>query len=139
MKWYKFLTCFSLIAGAVLNGLYAILAFSGSQYGGYAEEVYEMFEELQVVDVLYGFALIALAGFGIYVRQRLAGFYENGPKMLNVLYIASLAVSIFYLIVVSSIVGDVDFTSAGTSMAFSAIMIAANTSYFKKRAHLFVN
>ncbi len=146
MKWFKFLIYFSLFAGAVLNLVTGIMAMTGGQYeavGGNAELVYRIMPDLQVVDMIYGVALLALAAFAVYVRMRLAGFYENGPKMLTVLYALSLAFSLIYLIAASSILaekgGEIDFSSQAPNIAMSVAMIVCNITYFNKRSHLFVN
>lgn len=145
MKWFKFLIFFSLFASAVLNTISGIIALTGAQYEqeykGAKELVYAYFEGLQTVDMIYGVALIAIAAFAIYVRVRLAGYYANGPKLLNVLYLANAGFGLFYIIALQSIVGsdvNLDMTSAITSIITSVVMVGVNTVYFKKRAHLFV-
>lgn len=147
MGWFKFLIYFSLFAGAVLNAITGIMAMTGAQYNmereGMSELVYRMFDGLQAMDMIMGIGSIALAAFAIYTRMRLAGYYENGPKMLTVLYIAAMVVPVIYLVGVIAVVPGVEnyinFTSQISSIAASVVMVVVNNIYFKKRAHLFVN
>ncbi len=144
MGWYKFLIYFSLFAGAVLNVFDAISLLTGGIYGGEAELVYSVFDGLKSLDAFIGITTLGLAGMCIYTRFRLSGFYKNGPMMLNITYIASLAVNLIYIIGVSSIVPDIlsdasTVSSEVSSMITAIVMIFANTVYFKKRSHLFVN
>lgn len=140
MNWFKFLIYFALFASGVLNIISGITAMTGSQYGGLQGLVYMYFGGLQALDIIYGICCIALGAFAIYVRMRLAGYYKNGPQMLNVLYIAAVALSLIYVIGVSIVVGGdvpLNFASTIVSAGVSVAMVVANTVYFKKRAHLF--
>ena len=144
MNWFKFLIYFSLFASAVLNAINGITLLTGSAYGELKEAVYKFFDGLQIVDILVGLSCLAVAGFAIYTRMRLAGFYKNGPKMLNNLYISAAAINLIYVIAATSIVNSkqslYDLSSGGSfyvSIAVSVVMVIANTAYFKKREHLF--
>ena len=138
MKWFNFLTKFALIAGGILNILSGILYMTGAIYGDMADTVYDVFDELLGINVIFGLACIGLGIFGFYVWKRLSGYYENGPKMLNRLYLGNAIATLFYAIIVAAIVGgDVDVSSSFGSFAVSMAMVACNTTYFKKRAHLF--
>ena len=143
MKWFKFIIYFGLFAGALVNFLSGFSLLTGSIYEGDAELVYAFFDELESIDTLVGIALIALAAFGVFVRFRLSGFYQNGPALLNATYIAAIVISIVYLMGVSSVLGDfaegMDFSSYISSVVSSIAMVIINTIYFKKRKHLFVN
>lgn len=145
MGWYKFLINFAIFAGAVLNLVYGIQLLTGAHYGdGAADYVYAAFPDLKTVDMLTGFATLALAGFGVYVRSRLAGYYADGPKKLNLLYLGSLIVSVVYLFAAFSVLPDgigesVDFSSYYVSVAISIAMVCANTTYFKNREDMFIN
>lgn len=158
MKWFKFLIYFSLFAGAVLNVFSAIGAFTGSQYEGSADYIYAMFGGLKVVDVLYGLVLLAFAAATIYVRQQLAGFKRDSPKLFLTLYVAEAAVSLLYVVVVIviAISGVAAYVSAyispfelalqvvplGQVIAIvigAVIYVVLNKIYFDKRAHLFTN
>ena len=146
MGWHKFLINFALWAGAVLNAINAFQMLSGSQYGtdGEAELVYAMFKDLKTLDMGCGILLLALAIFGIYTRFQLSGFKKKGPTMLTVLYAGVFIFDLVYIIGCTSILPAyvmeyVDFTSVYGAMAGSFAIMCVNISYFKKRAHLFVN
>ena len=144
MKWFHFLIYFGLFAGAVINVINGIMAITGAQYDGSAKLVYRMIDGLQTLDVIYGLALLATAALGIYARFRLAGYRKNGPHMLIVVYLVVAIAQLVYLIglyvVLPEIVMDaVDTSSVIGGIIGSGIAVAINTTYFKKRAHLFVN
>ena len=144
MKWFKFLIYFALFAGAALNAISGIQMLTGEVYGEYKEYVYAVFEDLKTLDMIVGILMLATAALGIYTRFRLAGYYANGPKMLSVVYAMAVLVNLVYIIGVNSILSEavmesVDTSSSITSMLVSAVMIIINNTYFKKRAHLFVN
>ena len=146
MGWFKFLINFALWAGAILNIIAAFPMLTGSQYGTEVEAalVYSMFSDLKILDMLCGILAIALGAFGIYTRFQLAGFKQNGPKLLLYLYAAAVVYNLIYVVGCNMILSDivlqnVDFTSVYSSTITSAIMIFVNRSYFQKRAHLFVN
>ena len=140
MKWFKFLIYFSLWLSALSclsNGLNML---TGNIYGGSAESVYYYFGGLKALDMITGMVNIAMAAFCIYTRFQLAGFKKNGPKLVLVLYAANAALNLLYTIAASAVVGgsvEMNFTSAITTVIVAAIMVAANNTYFKKRAHLF--
>lgn len=144
MKWYKFLIYFVLFASAVVNAIAGFSYITGGQYGDYKELVYKVFPALKGVDVIYGLAALAIAALAIYTRMRLAGYYKNGPQLLNTLYIAAISVSLVYLIIVTIVINSsqniTEFeapSSSYASIAVSAAILIANSTYFKKRAHLF--
>ena len=143
MGWFSFLIYFGLFAGAVLNLISGINLLTGELYDGYAEFVYAVVDGLQALDMFVGGACIALACLGVYTRFRLSGYHTNGPKMLNSLYLSVIAVQLIYIIGIYAIFEDaadtIDFTNAYINIAVGCVMMAVNTSYFKKRAHLFVN
>ena len=145
MKWFKFLIYFGLFAGAVMNALSGIGLLTGAAYGEYADAVYETFQGLMPLDMLVGVILLALAAFEVVVRFRLAKYCKNGPKLLIILYVVILAVNLVYAVSASAILSTVpgtetlDIASQVSSTCTSVAMIVANTVYFKKRSHLFVN
>ena len=146
MKWFKFQINFAMWAAAILNAINAFAMLTGSQYGtdGEAELVYAMFEDLKMLDMACGVLLLALAVFGIYTRFQLAAFKQKGPKFLAILYAGVIVFDLVYVLGCSSILPEyvleyVDFTSFYSGVAGSAVALAANITYFKKRAHLFVN
>ncbi len=143
MKWFKFLIYFSLFAGAVLNALTGIQLITGAHYDGQKDLVYQVFENLQTLDIIIGLAMLALAVFAIYTRIRLAGYYKNGPKLLNLVYLGGVIVNLLYIvglyIVVPAVAETLDLTSTISSCVTSLIMVIVNREYFRKREALFVN
>lgn len=141
MNWYKFLIYFALFLGALSNANTGIQMVTGGHYDGYASYVYSYFPVLKTIDIVMGIACIAIAVFAIVVRQKLANYKMDGPKMLLYLYLANMAISLVYVLLLMMIVGSefVDFTLILPSVVVSVIMIFVNKTYFDKRSHLFVN
>ena len=143
MKWFKFLIYFSLFAGAVVNLGSGIAWISGAIYamqgGVSADTVYSVFGSLKAVDTLYGVMQIALAGFYVYTRFRLAKFCSNGPTCLYVICVLNACLILFYAIVAGSICGIDQVSSSVPSIGIGIGLLITNVQYFKKRKHLFVN
>ncbi len=145
MKWFKFVINFSLWAGAILNFLNGIMTMTGMQYEaaeiGPAEEVYELFDGLKTVDVLYGALMIVLAVYMIITRFRLAGYYKNGPAMFISTYAIALVINIVYMFSAMSVldagINDISTSDLWVNMVMQLVMIVLNIIYFKKRKHLF--
>ena len=141
MKWYKFLIYFALWAGALFNGIGGFTTMTGANYGYEKDLVYRYFEGLQVLDVIMGLCLIAVAALGIYTRQRLAGYFKNGPQMVTYLYAANAILSIIYIIglniVVPEVVEMLDMSSTIVGIVTSAVMVFVNKAYFAKRTKFF--
>ena len=154
MNWYKFIIYFSLFAGAVISVVLALVLFTGSHYGGYADIVYMFFGSLRVFDVIFALVFLALAVMAIYVRQKLAHFRRDAPRLFYMLIVASGAANLIYvwglfLLLASATSAWLDTSSLydvtsvvsatiGTIVG-CAISLGINVTYFEKRAHLFVN
>lgn len=143
MGWYKFLIYFALFASAVLNAISAISMLTGAMYDGSAKLVYAFFDGLKTLDTLMGIGLLVLAALAIYTRFRLSGYRKNGPAMLNTVYLVVAGLQLMYIIGAYSILPEIvakelDITSPIISIVVSVAMVAVNTTYFKKRKHLFV-
>ena len=140
MKWHNFLMV-ALIIGAIYSAYNGICLAAGMQYrdaGFEAYEVYREFPGLQVADQGAGIATVALAVFQIIVRNRLNQFRENGPMLMKVLFILSIAVEIFYMAVATAST-KVNFFSpvnVATAAADLALLIG-NSVYYGKRKALF--
>jgi hypothetical protein len=144
MGWFKFLIYFSLWAGAVLNLYNGIATATGLAYasaGGDADLVYLYYGNgLKVLDIIIGISFIALAGFQIYTRFRLARFRKDGPTWLYAIYIAALVLSIIHNAGFTMITGFNAFsTDTISNIIGNIVMLVINYFYFKKRRHLFVN
>ena len=149
MKWHKFLVYFALWASAVINAVQGIRVMSGGQYndptyGNLAREVYAFFPGMKTADIIYGIILIGIAILGFLTAYKLLKLMRGAPTLLTVLYIASAAGSILYIIMaVSALKGYRDTSdltaSAIGSLIGSVVMIIVNNIYYKKRERLFVN
>lgn len=145
MKWYKFQISFALIAGAVLNALNALLYITGLVYPSQtdmqvtAEQVYNYYGTgMQVLDITYGVLLIAMAVFGILVRQKLAKYQPDAPKLACIFYALIPAVVIAYTAISVVITSESDVLSqSAVNIALTFTMAILNIKYFKKRAFLF--
>jgi hypothetical protein len=119
-----------------------ISLLTGSVYGEDAALVYEVFDNLKMIDVIFGVLLIALAAFGVFTRFRLSGYYKNGPLMLIALYAFGIVANLGYMIAAYAVLpemvtNELDLSSTISSAVTSVAMIVINFSYFKKRSHLF--
>lgn len=146
MAWYKFLIYFSLFAGAVLNIIYGIAYIFGGIYlvesNGQvsAAQVYAYYgPELQVVDILYGVLALAIAVLCFVVRHKLAKYKPDSLTFVKILYSLSAVVPFLYSILATSITGQNLPVQAVTSMGISFAFLFVNITYFKKRAHLFID
>ena len=141
MGWYKFLIYFSLFASAVLNIISGISSITGLHYGEFNQLIYAYYDGLKTVDIIMGFFSIALGVVSIIVRQNLAHYKKGAPLSLIGLYIASLVISVIYVIAVSLVtnLSITAFLSTAIIINFivSIIMTCVNYVYFKNRRHLF--
>ena len=142
MKWFKFLIYFGLFAGALLNVLNGIMMVTGMQYdmvsSGAAEAVYDEYPHLQTLDISVGVGMFLCAVMGVYARFRLAGYYKDGPKAVNAVYLLGAVLNIAYAVGIHLILPEADITSTFTSFAISMAMVSLNSTYFKKREELFI-
>lgn len=141
MNWYKFLIYVALFLGAIGNAYTGFQLLTGSHYEGMSSMVYAYYPSLKTIDIVVGAATIALAVFAIVVRQKLANFQSDGPRMLITLYVGSVAVSVIYLILVMGVIGSdvIEISTLMPSLSVSIVMAIVNKIYFDKRQHLFIN
>lgn len=142
MGWYKFLIYFALFAGAFLNVCSSILYLTGNIYTTSDVDpraVYYLYPGLQVVDIIYGVLLLAVAAFMIVTRFQLSGMKKNGPKMVIALYIINIAFAVIYVIAISCITEYFvwDATTIGQCV-IPIVMAIVNKVYFDRRKDLFV-
>jgi len=93
---------------------------------------------LTMAVLMIGFILLALT-----TRFYLAGFYKQGPTLLNVYYIANPVFNLIYLIALTAVLpasarGDAEHNLIGSVLG-GVVMLILNKVYFDKRKHLFVN
>ena len=132
MKWHKFLIYFQLFVAAILNALNGVQYFAGlfSDPDG--------FGPWSAVYIFYGVAYVVTAVLAIYVRFRLAGFRQNGPKVYMIFLGVNVALQVLNLI--NAFGTDIySLSSAVSSLLTIAIMMILTNIYYKKRAELFVN
>lgn len=142
MNWYKFLIYFSLFVTALVYVYTAFQGFTGAQYGGSAALVYAYFKALKVVDMAMAISCVGLAVFSILVRQKLANYQSDGPKMLTILYVLGTIVPIIYVVLATAVIGDGSgeiISSMLPSVLGNIVMIFVNKKYFDNRKHLFNN
>lgn len=148
MKWFKFLIYFALFLGAFVNLVFGFNYISGgiyfSQSNGQvtADTVYSVYGMgLKALDVIYGIVMLALAGFGIYTRSRLAKYKANAPMCVYVLYGAGTALTFVYNIALLAVTGlnQIFTVNSITSLITAVVVILLNRKYFSKRASLFIN
>ncbi len=146
MKWFKFLIYFALFAGALSNAVSGVMMLTGTHYdlfgSGMADKVYDEFSGLMTLDMACGAGMLVVAVLSIVARFRLSGYYKDGPKLLNAVYLAGAVVNLVYVmgayfVFPEEVVNAIDTTSYFTSFAVSMAMVSANTTYFRKRAALF--
>lgn len=141
MKWFKYLIYFSLIVGSIGNFLLAILLLTGRYYSADSQTLYETYNGLKAFDMVYAVTLIALAVCSLVVRQRLAGYYRNGPVLLNVFYVASSLLDVVHTIGLTAITANsemLDVASLIGGIVGAVAMVFINNAYFRRRSHLFV-
>lgn len=166
MKWYKFLKVI-LWFGIISNVISIFTYFTGADYEGFEDELYEMLPSLKSLDMFGGVFCIVMAIFTFIVWHSLHNYKAIGPKLLTVMYIANTAFFAIYMFAFSSIIGSAETTTiygdsyiqggyqyqeyldltvlssasiAPTIMQIigGIVMIIANRTYFKNRADLFV-
>ncbi|MCD8322925.1 MAG: zinc ribbon domain-containing protein [Oscillospiraceae bacterium] len=140
MKWFKFIIWVQLFLSALGNLGTGLSLVTGLTYGEYASSVYYYFTGLKAVDIFCGLLTIALGIVAIYVRFQLSGFRRRGPDLYLYYLAANIVVSFLYIILTSVVIGTfAGDTTSIVSLIASAVLIAINSIYFKKRRHLFVN
>lgn len=142
MKWFKFIVYFQLFFVAVIMLVNLVNSVTGLRYGTNASVVYLYYEELQVIDILYGILCLFFAGLAIFVQQWLIR-YKSSAWVLYLFYVGvTNGVNLLYLLVTNIIIGQSIAHLVGNMVGVlivPAIYIPLNYIYFNKRRHLFVN
>ena len=152
MKWFKFLIYFLLFFFALINLGNAAMLFTGFHYErnqeGARDLVYSVFPKLKTIDIVFGVLFIIMAVFVIFVRFRLAGYKENGPRLLYFYFASVIVINLIYAITVKIYLNSVNpqagdaikvFSTVWPLMIFWGLMIIVNRTYFEKRFRLFIN
>lgn len=167
MKWYKFLKVI-LWFGIISNVIATFTYFTGLDYQGFEDELYEMLPSLKSLDMFAGVFCIVMTIFTCIVWRSLHNYKSIGPKLLTVMYVVNTAFNAIYMFAFSSIIGSAETTTIYGSSYVSGgymyqeyldltvlssasvaptiiqiiggiVMIIANYNYFKNRSELFVN
>ncbi len=145
MKWYNFLVCFGLFAGALMNVGDGVMYLTGGVYlrasSGQmtAEEVYALYGAgLRVLDVIFGILAIAQAVLAIMLWWKLFKRKEDVITFVWLYYGIPIVTRLIYTSILSGIIS----TSLGSTdiMSFfvGVLILALNVKYFSKREHLFI-
>ena len=140
MKWHKFLCYFCLWLSAVLN------IVAGIQYlNGDARLVDVYVPELETPNGVYGIFAILIGVLCVVTAILLLKFKKNGPRILHFTLLNSavgtVVIMVWEALILSGYGADatVLYVTAGITLVASLIVIALNNTYYRKRAHLFVN
>ncbi|MBR3157780.1 MAG: zinc ribbon domain-containing protein [Atopobiaceae bacterium] len=133
MGWYKFMIYFQLFAGAVIDIIVGLSVMSISRLGS----EYGTPSSFSAIFVFMGVFYIAFGIFYIYCRTLMARFSTKAITTLYIVYGVNIAVSVLGLI--GSTRSGSSPTSTMTNLGATIVLLVINMSYFKKRAHLFVN
>ena len=143
MKWFRFIINFWIFAYALGLLMDGILITTGLYYQGGAANVYNQFGNFKALDMIFGLIFIALSVASIFVRQKLAKFCVNGPKLFVLLLAAGFVTELLYIIITSELTtGALLFLlSSRTAISLTAefAFLIINDHYLKKRVDLFVN
>jgi len=164
MKWYKFLIYFQLFAGALVN-IGSLGSVMGdkleyeeskkqiSELASYGDSYYEeLFDMLGSMDVFFNICIAlavcsALLGImAIVVRQKLAHYKKEGPKLLLIYYglvlaINVISIAVFYICIPKEIWENTGYNLSQiyAQIVMQIVMIICNRAYFKNREYMFVN
>ena len=142
MKWHNFLMVVMIIGGVltIINGFINVSGYEYTSQGLDAARVYSVYPGLKTADVAYGIAALCLGVFQFYVRNSLHAFRENAPRLLIILYVASIAAQLIYMAAASAAIHENLFNGSNLgSVIASGVMLLINGSYYYKRKALFIN
>ena len=140
MKWHKFLCYFCLWLSAVLNIVFGIQYLNGD-----ARLVDVYVPELETPNGVYGIFAILIGVLCVVTAILLLKFKKNGPRILHFTLLNSavgtVVIMVWEALILSGYGADatVLYVTAGITLVASLIVIALNNTYYRKRAHLFVN
>lgn len=148
MKWFKFIIFAQLFLNALANVGIAIMHLTGGGYTSKGDSidgdiVYRAFEDLEILDKVYGVLCIVLVVGAIFVRQKLANFKRKSEKYYLLFLVTNVVLAVLYCGIGTSITQEeIDFWNNGstaTNLCLNVVMVGVNVVYFSKRKHLFVN
>lgn len=141
MKWHKVLTYFLLWFSAVINLMRGANTLTGARYGEYRSWLYGAYPLLRSIDIPLGLLYFGAAGFAVAAALTLMSGKKKGPTLLTVFLIAAALVSLLdagfqYLLAFNSDLPYLIRTVIYT-VGLSAVMIAVNRIYYKRRMQFF--
>lgn len=145
MKWYKFLIYFMFFANAISYLVEATMYFLGDKADFLSKfvEVDSFSGNFRFIGIIYGFILIAMSASALYVRNGLAKFKASSPLIYIIWDVVISVIMLVFSLLSQILAGEAVFGDClieALSTAFAeTFFIIWNTTYFKKRKHLFVN
>ncbi|MBQ3088723.1 MAG: zinc ribbon domain-containing protein [Clostridia bacterium] len=130
MNWYNFLIYIALFVSAASNAINGVVNLSDALSDSH----------WTIIGLICGLANFGLAALAVYTRFRLAGFYQDGPQLLSLIYIVNAAISLLYIILCSILLPfykPVSFVAPIMQILVSGAMVVCNHLYFTKRASMF--
>jgi hypothetical protein len=144
MSWYKFLTGFALIVGAICAFIYGSGYITGQVYmvqtNGEinASQVYAHYGRiLQLMDVIYGLLLIIIGAMAIVLRNKLVKYKPDAIGFVKIFYAFMFVVPFAYIVIVAVITAQEITPDAVTALIVDISLLVFNVIYFNKREHLF--
>ena len=152
-KWFKFIIYFQLYASAFIQLVNAYRFFTGMIYGttsGDAALIYAVFPGLQPLNIFMGILSLAVAASAFFVRQKLAHFDKQGPKLYIMRQIIIIGLIVIYTIATCAIIAQTAGVEASSEllgemigqssggMIFAIALAWDNKVYFNKRKEYFV-
>lgn len=145
MKWYNFQVNANLWFCMILYFIMGILYVTGMIYSimhSSAESVYEYYPSLQLVNILEGISMFALAVFSFFLRKNLVEYKKNAPTMFYLFIIVppiiDMCYNLFSLVILESDTSEIPVMIFRTVIS-TGVVFYLNYIYFTKRKHLFKN
>lgn len=140
LRWAKFLGYFALWLGAVANFGTAMSLFTGLQYNGLVEKVYSVFPTLKGLDTIYGIVCMVIVVLGIICALSIIKRKKRTVILVPLLHGTVMCSELIYCALGTAIIGSSCFdVSVISNICINAGMLFINYTYFKHRAHIFVN
>lgn len=141
--WMKFMLYFAFWASALVNFIGALQLLLGISYGENSRYVYEAFEGLRTLDIIYGFVALAFSLGVIFVRFQISGLKRTAMRSYLIVVVSSYVAGYLYLFICSAITElsaiELISESIGRDVASLIFFVLNYAVYFKHRSSVFVN
>ena len=138
LAWAYFLGYGALWIGAIINIITGIPHITGSYLGYNKNSVYAYFEALQILDILYGLVVVAVAVLGIVTALCIILKKKAAVVLVPAMYFANCAFGALYLMLLAGITGELSAVASGAgAIVVSLVMGIVNIIYFRNRRHIF--